>query len=171
MRVHRPRLNACRLSLGADNREGHRFIETIPKRGYRFVASVRETGGPAGARSIAVLPFKPTLEQEGDERYLGLGMADAIIIKLGNLGRMNVRPTGAVLKYVNAGHDILTIGRELKVEALLDGRVQKAGRRVRVTVQLVNVGDGATRSGRSSTKSSRTSLPCRIRSPSSWRAR
>jgi hypothetical protein len=45
------------------------------------------------------------LEQEGDERYLGLGMADAIIIKLSNLGRINVRPTGAVLKYVNAGHD------------------------------------------------------------------
>jgi DNA-binding winged helix-turn-helix (wHTH) protein/tetratricopeptide (TPR) repeat protein len=136
-------ISTLRKALG-DAREGLKFIETIPKRGYRFVASVRETGAPTSERSIAVLPFKPMLEQEGDERYLGLGMADAIIIKLSNLGRINVRPTGAVLKYVNAGHDILTIGRELKVEALLDGRVQKAGRRVRVTVQLVNVGDGAT---------------------------
>jgi DNA-binding winged helix-turn-helix (wHTH) protein/tetratricopeptide (TPR) repeat protein len=136
-------ISTLRKALG-DGRDGHKFIETIPKRGYRFVAGVRETGAPANARAVAVLPFKAMVEREGDERYLGLGMADAIIIKLSNLGRINVRPTGAVLKYADAGHDALTIGRELKVEALLDGRVQKAGRRVRVTVQLVNVGDGAT---------------------------
>jgi DNA-binding winged helix-turn-helix (wHTH) protein len=97
-------ISTLRKALG-DAQEGNKFIETIPKRGYRFVASVRETGATTSERSIAVLPFKPMLEQEGDERYLGLGMTDAIIIKLSNLGRINVRPTGAVLKYVNAGHD------------------------------------------------------------------
>ncbi|MBV9926136.1 MAG: winged helix-turn-helix domain-containing protein [Acidobacteria bacterium] len=136
-------ISTLRRALG-DGLGGNRFIETIPKRGYRFVAGVRETGAPAAARSIAVLPFKAMPDHEGDERYLGLGMADAIIIKLSNLGRLNVRPTGAVLKYANAGQDLLATGRELKVEALLDGRVQKAGRRVRVTAQLVNVSDGAT---------------------------
>jgi DNA-binding winged helix-turn-helix (wHTH) protein/tetratricopeptide (TPR) repeat protein len=136
-------ISTLRKALG-DGREGHKFIETIPKRGYRFVAGVRETGAPTPARSVAVLPFKAMLGQEGDERFLGLGMADAIIIKLSNLGQINVRPTGAVLKYTDAGHDVLTTGRELKVEALLDGRVQRSGNRVRVTVQLVNVGDGST---------------------------
>ncbi|HJQ32054.1 MAG TPA: winged helix-turn-helix domain-containing protein [Pyrinomonadaceae bacterium] len=136
-------ISTLRKALG-DGREGNRFIETIPKRGYRFVAGVRETGATTGARSIAVLPFKAMPGQETDERFLGLGMADAIIIKLSNLGRIQVRPTGAVLKYADAGQDILTVGRALKVEALLDGRVQRAAGRVRVTAQLINVGDGAT---------------------------
>jgi DNA-binding winged helix-turn-helix (wHTH) protein/Tfp pilus assembly protein PilF len=140
-------ISTLRKALG-DGQDGQRFIETIPKRGYRFVASVRETGAPAAqatnARSIAVLPFKAMLEQEGEERYLGLGMADALIIKLSNVGKINVRPTSAVLKYMDAHQDILLVGRELKVETLLDGRVQKIGNRVRVTVQVVNVSDGAT---------------------------
>jgi DNA-binding winged helix-turn-helix (wHTH) protein/tetratricopeptide (TPR) repeat protein len=136
-------ISTLRKALG-DGRGEQRFIETIPKRGYRFVAGVRETGSPAAARSVAVLPFKAMQEREGDEGFLGLGMADAIIIKLSNLGRINVRPTGAVLKYADAGRDITAAGRELKVEAVLDGRVQRAGNRVRVTAQLVSVRDGAT---------------------------
>ncbi|HEX8457050.1 MAG TPA: tetratricopeptide repeat protein [Pyrinomonadaceae bacterium] len=137
-------ISTLRKALG-DGQGGQRFIETIPKRGYRFVADVRETGAPTtDARSIAVLPFKAMLEPLGDERYLGLGMADALIIKLSNVGRINVRPTSAVLKYTDAHQDIRVIGRELKVETLVDGRVQKIGDRVRVTVQVVNTVDGAT---------------------------
>jgi len=136
-------VSTLRKALG-DGEGGHRFIETIPKLGYRFVAQVREVGAPPHARSVAVLPFKALAAQESDEHYLGLGMADAIINKLSNLGRINVRPTGAVLKYTDAGQDILTTGRELRVGALLDGRVRKAGDRVRVTVQFVSVADGAT---------------------------
>ena len=137
-------ISTLRKALG-DGQAGQRFIETIPKRGYRFVASVREIGVPTtDARSIAVLPFKALLEQEGDERYLGLGMADALIIKLSNVGKINVRPTSAVLKYTDAHEDIRVIGRKLKVDTLVDGRVQKIGNRVRVTVQVVNTVDGAT---------------------------
>jgi DNA-binding winged helix-turn-helix (wHTH) protein/tetratricopeptide (TPR) repeat protein len=136
-------VSTLRKALG-DGRGGHRFIETIPKLGYRFVAEVREVGAAAHARSIAVLPFKVLADEEGGGRYLGPGMADAVIIKLSNLGQINVRPTGAVLKYADAGQDVLVTGRELRVEALLDGRVQKAGDRVRVTVQFVRVADGAT---------------------------
>lgn len=137
-------ISTLRKALG-DGQDGQRFIETIPKRGYRFVAPVREISVPAtNARSLAVLPFQVMLQQEGDERYLGLGMADALIIKLSNVGRINVRPTSAVLKYMDTEQDIRVIGQELKVETLLDGRVQKLGNRVRVTVQFVNVSDGAT---------------------------
>lgn len=136
-------VSTLRKALG-DGQDGHSFIETIPKLGYRFVAEVRQVSAPKHARSIAVLPFKGMAGQEADERYLGLGMADAIIIKLSNLGRINVRPTGAILKYMDEGQDILTTGRELMVEALLDGRVQRAGDRVRVTVQFVSLPEGAT---------------------------
>src|SRR3712207_5728260 len=108
-------ISTLRKALG-DGRDGQQFIKTIPKRGYRFVAGVTETGARARARSVAVLPFKAMPGQEGDERYLGLGMADAVIIKLSNLGRINVRPTGAVLKYSDSGQDVLSVGRELKVE-------------------------------------------------------
>jgi TolB-like protein len=94
-----------------------------------------------GVNSIAVLPFKP-LGTEGSDEVLGLGMADALITKLSNLRKIVVRPTSAVLKYTGPGHDPLAVGRELSVDSVLDGKIQKLGDRVRVTVQLVRVRDG-----------------------------
>jgi TolB-like protein len=55
-----------------------------------------------------------------------------------------VRPTSAVARYSSPEQDILEAGRELRVSAVLDGRVQRAAGRVRVTVQLVGVEEGAT---------------------------
>jgi DNA-binding winged helix-turn-helix (wHTH) protein/tetratricopeptide (TPR) repeat protein len=134
-------ISTLRRALG-DGLGGQRFIETIPKRGYRFVAEVRESGPAEKTRAVAVLPFK-TLG-EGDEQLYGLGMADALITKLGNLGGLRVRPTSAILKYTAPDEDVLGVGRELRVDAVLDGRVQMAGERARVTVQFVDVRDGAT---------------------------
>jgi DNA-binding winged helix-turn-helix (wHTH) protein/TolB-like protein/Tfp pilus assembly protein PilF len=93
-------------------------------------------------RSIAVLPFKPLVIGGGDE-YLELGMADALITRLSNLRQIIVRPTSAVLKYTGPGQDLVSIGRELAVDALLDGKIQRSGDRIRVTVQLVRARDGA----------------------------
>jgi DNA-binding winged helix-turn-helix (wHTH) protein/tetratricopeptide (TPR) repeat protein len=92
-------------------------------------------------RVIAVLPFKP-MGEEGSEEYLRLGMADALITKLSNVRQIIVRPTSAVIKYGNSDQDPAAIGRELKVNSLLDGRIQRIGDRVRVTVQLLRVRDG-----------------------------
>jgi DNA-binding winged helix-turn-helix (wHTH) protein/TolB-like protein/Tfp pilus assembly protein PilF len=106
----------------------------------------RTGAGRGGAarpiKSIAVLPFR-TLGPGPDGEYAGAGMADALITKLSNNRQVAVRPTGAVLRYVGAAFDPLDAGRELGVDALLDGRVQQAGGRVRVTAQLVRVSDGA----------------------------
>jgi TolB-like protein/DNA-binding winged helix-turn-helix (wHTH) protein/lipoprotein NlpI len=102
----------------------------------------RSAGG-ASVRSVAVLPFKP-LGAEAEEAYLGPGMADALITKLSGNGRVAVTPTSAVLRYGGAGQDPRAAGRELGVDAVLDGKVQRAGEQVRVTVQLVRVSDGAT---------------------------
>ncbi|MGB7921884.1 MAG: winged helix-turn-helix domain-containing protein [Pyrinomonadaceae bacterium] len=93
--------------------------------------------------SMAVLPFKP-LGAESSDELLGLGMADATIIKLSNLQQLPVLPTSAVFKYTGREHDPLAAGRELGVDAVLDGTVQHAGDRVRVTVQLISLRDGRT---------------------------
>ncbi|MGH9847774.1 MAG: winged helix-turn-helix domain-containing tetratricopeptide repeat protein, partial [Blastocatellia bacterium] len=147
-------ISALRKALG-DDPNGHRYIETVSKLGYRFVARVRaeregeqqrapECARSEGApvRSIAVLPFK-YLGGEGGDEYLGLGIADAIITRLSNLRQIVVRPTSSVRRYASAAQDPLVAGRELRVEAVLEGNIQRAGNRIRATVQLVSVRDEA----------------------------
>jgi len=92
-------------------------------------------------RSLAVLPFETLGAEPGDE-YLGLGMADALITKLGSTSKIVTRPTRAIQKYRNISQDPRTVGREQSVDAVLDGRIQRAGDRVRVTAQLIRVTDG-----------------------------
>jgi serine/threonine-protein kinase len=102
-------------------------------------------GRPASAapiKSIAVLPFKP-LGSEGRDEALELGMADTLIARLSNIREINVRPISAVHKYTGLEQDALRAGREQRVDAVLDGHVQKAGEKIRVTVRLLRVADGA----------------------------
>jgi DNA-binding winged helix-turn-helix (wHTH) protein/TolB-like protein/Tfp pilus assembly protein PilF len=91
--------------------------------------------------SLAVLPFRH-LGAEGDE-YLGLGIADSLITRLSNLPEVKVRPTSAVLKYSDGSKAAAEAGRELGVEAVLEGSIRRSGESVRVTVQLVRVEDGS----------------------------
>jgi DNA-binding winged helix-turn-helix (wHTH) protein/TolB-like protein/Flp pilus assembly protein TadD len=93
-------------------------------------------------RSIAVLPFKP-LSADGGDEYLGLGMADTLITKLTNLRQIIVRPTGAVRKYMAPDQDPLAAGREQRVDAVLEGSIQRQDEKVRLTVRLLNVQDGS----------------------------
>lgn len=163
-------ISTLRRILG-DAAGSGRFIETVPKRGYRFIAPVRQiqqadeavpfpaaSETPAAIhtsfdnlkdaatprRAIAVLPFKMTGSGDEDGEYLGVGLADALVTRLSNVRELVVRPTSAVVRYSSPEHDILEAGRELRVSAVLDGRVQRASGRVRVTVQLVSVEEGAT---------------------------
>ena len=147
-----------RRILGEEKNE-HRFIVTVPGAGYRFVAPVKvseapeaakaQTGRPGAAAdawppaSLAVLPFKTIPATEGDD-VLGLGMADALIMKLSGLRLVKVRPTTAVLRYVGPKQDPLTAGRDLGVDALLDGYYQRHGDQIRVSVQIIRVRDGVT---------------------------
>jgi DNA-binding winged helix-turn-helix (wHTH) protein/tetratricopeptide (TPR) repeat protein len=135
-----------RRVLGESPIEAH-YIETVPRLGYRFIAKVSEQtldegGSSATVKSLAVLPFK-TWMADGSDEYLGLGMADALITRLSNIKGVIVRPTSAVLKYHRQNYDMNTAGRELKVQMALDGIIQRMDGRIRVTVQLVNIEDGA----------------------------
>jgi TolB-like protein/DNA-binding winged helix-turn-helix (wHTH) protein/Flp pilus assembly protein TadD len=89
-------------------------------------------------RSIAVLPFKP-LNSDSNNDYLSTGMADALIAKLSNIRQISVRPTSAIIKYAGQTQEAQAIGRELGVDSVLEGTVQRVSERVRVTVQLVSV--------------------------------
>src|SRR6266545_264241 len=96
-----------------------------------------------GPSSVAVLPFTPLASGIRDEP-LELGMADTLITKLGALGAVTVRPVTAVRRYTSLERDPVAAGRELRVEAVLDGSIQRAGDRVRVTVRLTRVADGTS---------------------------
>jgi DNA-binding winged helix-turn-helix (wHTH) protein/TolB-like protein/Tfp pilus assembly protein PilF len=205
-----------RKTLG-ENPNDHRYIVTVPGRGYRFVANVREVqvdgaelvaqesysssatvereagagdqrGGEIASseakrkisktlglrvlaawgvlfglviaavylwtwnkskhseandaiRIIAVLPFKP-LSADGSDEYLGLGMADDLITRLSNIREIVVRPTSTVRKYSSQDIDPIAAGLELKVQAVLEGNIQRVDDRIRVTVRLMRVSDG-----------------------------
>jgi DNA-binding winged helix-turn-helix (wHTH) protein/TolB-like protein/Flp pilus assembly protein TadD len=101
----------------------------------------KRASGVSRPQSIAVLPFR-SLDKQNSDDHLGLGMTDAVITKLTNVRALVVRPTSAVLRYADATSDPAKAGHELAVESLLDGKVQKSGDHIRVTVQLLRVEDG-----------------------------
>jgi TolB-like protein/Tfp pilus assembly protein PilF len=103
-------------------------------------APMRRPDDLAAIRSLAVLPFKRVGAQDGNE-YLRLGLTDALITKISNLKRIVVRPTNAVRKY--DALDAMAAGRELGVDAVVDGNVQQIDQQIRVTVQLISVKDGS----------------------------
>jgi TolB-like protein len=91
--------------------------------------------------SLAVLPFT-VIGNSGQSEHLGLGLADALIIRLGRSKRFAVRPTSAVRGFSASKPDVVAAGRRLGVENILDGHIQRSADRARVTVQLVRVADG-----------------------------
>jgi DNA-binding winged helix-turn-helix (wHTH) protein/TolB-like protein len=94
---------------------------------------------PENVRSIAVLPFRH-LTTDAADRYLGVGLADLIITRLGNLSALTIASTSTALRF--EGKDPIAAGREIGVEAVLDGTIQRSAERVRVTVQLLSVATG-----------------------------
>jgi TolB-like protein/Flp pilus assembly protein TadD len=78
-----------------------------------------------------------------DGEYLGLGMADALITRLGRTN-LRVLSTGAVQKYTVPGLDPVSAGRDLQVDSVLEGSIQTSGDRLRTTVRLLRASDGST---------------------------
>jgi len=105
---------------------------------------VRTIGSkPQRKKRIAVLPFKP-LSSENRDQALELGMADALITKLSNSRQIIVSSLNSVRKYGDLEQDPVAAGRELWVNSILEGNVQKSGERVRVTARLINVANGSS---------------------------
>ena len=85
--------------------------------------------------------FKSFSDDGGDEE-LRLRITDALITRLGGLPGLAVRPTSAVLAFAGNENEIIETGKRLKVDAVLDGRMQQEGDRLRVTFQLIRVATG-----------------------------
>lgn len=101
-------------------------------------------GGRSGelqAASVAVLPFVD-LSPERSNTYLGDGMAETLINALANVDGLGVAARTSAFSFRDAPKDVRRIGRELGVATVLEGSVQRAGDRLRVTAQLVKTSDG-----------------------------
>ncbi len=103
----------------------------------------RGSDSPEATKSIAVLPFKPIVAGNRDEA-LELGMSDTLIGGLSRLRQLTVRPISAVRRFTDLEQDALAAGRELGVESVLDGNIQRSDDRIRVSARLVRTADGTT---------------------------
>ena len=108
--------------------------------GYAWWKETR-SAGDVPISSLAVLPLKPL---DAEDNYLGLGIADATIRRISQTGRLIVRPTSAVRRYLNQETDALTAAKQLGVDSVLEGSLQRANGRLRVGVNLLRSRDGVS---------------------------
>jgi TolB-like protein/tetratricopeptide (TPR) repeat protein len=136
---------------------GDSWIETLPRRGYRFVGPVvnenntsaptpRLEGVPAPALpdkpSIAILPFQ-NMSGDPDQEYFVDGMVEDIITALSRMRWLFVIARNSSFTYKGRAVDLKQVGRELGVRYVLEGSVRKAANRVRITGQLIDTATGA----------------------------
>ena len=127
----------------AEQTPATRYIETVPWRGYRFVASVKQVRDESVAKtidSIAVLPFT---RAEGDPslEFLSDGISESLINTLSQLNRLRVMSRNSSFRYQGRQIDASEVGRELKVEAVIMGRVAKHDELLSISVELVDALD------------------------------
>jgi serine/threonine-protein kinase len=140
-------ISILRRILGGD-RHPHRYILTVTGHGYRFIAKVKTlsanppAASPAAIRSLAVLPFQPLVAEDRDSS-LEIGMADTLIARLSSIRGVVVRPFGAVRRFAHPLQDVLSAGRELDVQSVLEGSLQRSGGKIRVNTRLLDVASGA----------------------------
>ena len=154
---------AVRRVLGVEP-GGERWIETLARRGYRFVgpASICDQGTVADASqlsaspitvaspsltlpnqpSIAVLPFQ-NMSGDPEQEYFADGMVEEIITALSRFRSLFVIARNSSFVYKSRPVDVKQIGRELGVRYVLEGSVRKAATRVRITGQLIDAATGA----------------------------
>jgi TolB-like protein len=144
-----------RQVLGQD--EQTRYIETVSKRGYRFVAPLQDARSPTAEppvlpdsplpdmapaeNSIAVMPFSD-MSPAHDHEFFCDGMSEEIINAHGRVPELRVASYTSSARFKKVTMDPASIGKELNVVWLLEGSVRKAGDMVRISVQLLRAGDG-----------------------------
>jgi len=153
-----------RQILGDDS-EHPSYIENLPRRGYRLIATVAPWGtpssGPAGGaeqqfasraagstatipvfeKSIAVLPFT-NLSSDQENEYFGDGLAEEILNALGQIPELHVAARSSTFTFKNKGLGVSEIAERLRVATVVEGSVRRVGDRLRVTVQLVDAETG-----------------------------
>ncbi len=120
--------------------------ELTPEGLRRDPADVPVAGDPdleldRSAPSIAVLPFDD-LSETGNQGYFCEGIAEEILNALCMIPNLRVASRVAAFQFGSKGADVSEIGRKLKVQTVLEGSVRKAGKRLRISAQLVKTSDG-----------------------------
>jgi TolB-like protein/Tol biopolymer transport system component/Tfp pilus assembly protein PilF len=127
------------------------FIETVPKRGYRFVVPVRKSGSEDsenGSKSVASLDKKiavlPFANFSGDPQndYFCDGLAEELLNALAIIKGLKVAARTSSFSFRGKNLDVSEIGAALGVNTVLEGSVRKSGNRLRITAQLVSASDG-----------------------------
>ncbi len=137
-------ISSLRTALGEHPREA-KCIETIPWRGYRFIANVKEVRDEirrSSLGSMAVLPFVNVVS-DPDLDYLADGIAETLINNLSQLTQLKVMSRNTSFRYKGCDADALIVGRQLRVEALLTGRVVRHDDLLSISVELVDAQDGS----------------------------
>jgi DNA-binding winged helix-turn-helix (wHTH) protein/tetratricopeptide (TPR) repeat protein len=139
-------LNFCirqiREALG-DTADAPRFVETLPRRGYRFLLPV-ETPPPAAPnanRSLIVLPFRILRADPGTD-FLAFSLPEALTTSLSGLKTLVVRSSLAASRYAAGTQDLQTIAAEAHVDLIVTGTLLSAGDEIRVTTQLTEAATG-----------------------------
>jgi TolB-like protein len=143
-------ISALRRVLDQGRQQGS-CIQTIPNRGYRFVAPVRRSGREAPHQpalplpdkpSIAVLPFQ-NLSGDPDQEYFVDGMVEEITTALSRIRWLFVIARNSSFAYKGRAVDLKQVTRELGVRYVLEGSVRRARSRVRIAAQLIDAITGA----------------------------
>ena len=136
-------VNKLRELLG-DSAQNSRFIETLPRLGYRFIAPVLipARSSHKAKRMLAVLPFE-NLGGDPEQEYFADGLTEEMISHLGQLDprRLGVIARTSAIQYKNTRKSITEISSELKVSYVLEGTVRCEGNGARITAQLIEALD------------------------------
>ena len=143
-------LKKLRRALG-DDADHPRYIETLARRGYRWIAGVewveasdkQKISSPAheAIDSIAVLPFA-NLSGDVEQDYFCEGLAEEILNALTRIPGLRVTARTSSFAFRGKEQDIRQIGQTLNVRSILEGSVRHSGNRIRITVQLIHAGSG-----------------------------
>ena len=154
------RINVARAAIG-DSGEEQRLIKTLPRKGFRFVAAVREAPTAAAITetaaertrpalalpdkpSIAVLPFA-NLNADPEQEYFADGIVGDIITELSRFSELFVIARNSSFQYKGRAVDVRQVGRELGVRYVLEGSIRRSGDRIRISAQLIETATGAHR--------------------------
>jgi TolB-like protein len=135
-------ISTLRSALGEHPRE-HQYIETVPWRGYRFVAGVRlvhDESPDAVISAVAVLPFI-NLTDDPNFEYLSDGITESLINDLSQLAQLKVMSRNSVFRYKGRETEASAVGRDLNVQAVVTGRVVKHDELFSISVGLVDARD------------------------------
>ena len=127
-------IKRLREALG-DTAETPRYVQTLPRRGYRFIGEI-EFDAPR-SRSLVVLPLQ-NLSRDPEQEYFAEGMTEALITALAKIGELRVVSRTSSMLYKGHRKPLREIASELEVDTIVEGTVLRDTDRVRITAQLID---------------------------------